>query len=954
MKHNTLLLLIFVPILVYQLYHTFRYWKEGLEESPKGDDMPDFCKGKDGLDGEKWEKKTKESKCKWEGIPEDDENHCISKQRDWCEKDCKGKFDHKSGGEWCTDIGKGGKDADNAPTSGTPFCDESFLETLNKKCPVDRGADCKCWEEIKFNKAVCKLPEGISDMLGGPTGQSVYKMHCGKGYNKSEFMQMVMGDGTTAEDAEISWNALSHNGTFNMESIKNYILKVMAEASRKERDTAERKESGIGPKPTEPKPKPYTFLFDGCPRGSAASKWKMVQGTTNFDKCTKLCSDDPKCNAIEINGCGTTKGDLSSKCNKNCYHFYGDGTDFKNGGCVTDGNQKAYRKNPKSKEPEPQKKPHSGWYLGKPRESCTDVCKKLNKPCNDKRIAAVSSSDEVRKVAKMLGLECDGKKGDGTAEAHQEGKGSAAPFKNTEDKGPWKNTCRYVKKTGDCNAAYHLYSRFCPCGDDPGLSGKAAAISNKTRKQALASGKPLPEADADAKAAAAQVIEGTSEKGKVEEIIRNIAGGGGSLAAQAIGSHLAKMNAEKESAEKAMAEIPNKDKPAKGDVSSGSLASSPIQVGDISKRVLDPPRTRGESPQDSDPLGSNEKFRFSKTPDKRISWPSGGTKEYKENSNCAAFCGYKTPFCQDKVKGSKKCQTAIRVDTKKGCEDFSRDMGDICKWQTKEFRPCTKQCWMWGCSNCKTKPTPQPPSGGNSQECTMCRLRGSNSVYCRKCRETCQKEGKVWNGRYCAAKMGGCEGTEFGCCPDGKTAKKDLTGFNCHGPPSGKPIEGRFKAWIDNGGKSSFEANTIVPPSSTTSSAQDIEKRLSAHEKHFHAENHSSKQSDLKGTSLKKVKSEVNKNGWCIPQKNKQGKILSWIAKPTNTPGWSKTDKCLTMDGKQIIFGTGSCLQGQTEDECNLGLVKLDKDKYWHTHPVLLRKVKESGPMGTPLGSKYV
>ena len=50
-KHNTLLLLIFVPILVYQLYHTFRYWKEGLE----GDDMPDFCKGKDGkLDAEKW------------------------------------------------------------------------------------------------------------------------------------------------------------------------------------------------------------------------------------------------------------------------------------------------------------------------------------------------------------------------------------------------------------------------------------------------------------------------------------------------------------------------------------------------------------------------------------------------------------------------------------------------------------------------------------------------------------------------------------------------------------------------------------------------------------------------------------------------------------------------------------------------------------------------------------
>ena len=945
MKHNTLLLLIFVPILVYQLYHTFRYWKEGLEESPKGDDMPDFCKGKDGLDGEKWEKKTKESKCKWEGIPEDDENHCISKQRDWCEKDCKGKFDHKSGGEWCTDIGKGGKDADNAPTSGTPFCDESFLETLNKKCPVDRGADCKCWEEIKFNKAVCKLPEGISDMLGGPTGQSVYKMHCGKGYNKSEFMQMVMGDGTTAEDAEISWNALSHNGTFNMESIKNYILKVMAEASRKERDTAERKESGIGPKPTEPKPKPYTFLFDGCPRGSAASKWKMVQGTTNFDKCTKLCSDDPKCNAIEINGCGTTKGDLSSKCNKNCYHFYGDGTDFKNGGCVTDGNQKAYRKNPKSKEPEPQKKPHSGWYLGKPRESCTDVCKKLNKPCNDKRIAAVSSSDEVRKVAKMLGLECDGKKGDGTAEAHQEGKGSAAPFKNTEDKGPWKNTCRYVKKTGDCDAAYHLYSRFCPCGDDPGLSGKAAAVAKKTRNQALASGKTANEADGDAKSAAAKISDPTTPKDRVQDIIKNIAGGGGSIAAQAIGSHLAKLEADKKAAEAAMEKIPkSEDAPAKGDAASGSLGAAPTVPG-VSQTT--------KQPQASQPLGSNETYSIADKPDNRISWSTSGKSDIKENSNCAAFCGYKTPYCQDIVKGDTVCSSAIRVDTKEDCEKFSKEQGNKCKWQTKEYRPCTEQCKGWNCPNCQNLPSPPPPppSGGNSQECSLCRTRGSSSSWCIKCKETCKKNNKTWDGKNCVDEpmIGGCKSTQYGCCPDGKTYKKDSTGSNCGGSPSGKTIEGRFKAWIDHKSGNSFEVSTIEPPRESK-----MPNLFSAHEKHFRAENNSSKQSDLKGTSLKKVNYDTNKTGWCIPQKNTQGKIISWIAKPNKNPGWSKTDKCLTMDGKEIIFGTGGCLQGQTEDECNLGLVRLQKDKYWHTHPVLLRKVKESGPTPTPLGSKYV
>ena len=69
-----------------------------------------------------------------------------------------------------------------------------------------------------------------------------------------------------------------------------------------------------------------------------------------------------------------------------------------------------------------------------------------------------------------------------------------------------------------------------------------------------------------------------------------------------------------------------------------------------------------------------------------------------------------------------------------------------------------------------------------------------------------------------------------------------------------------------------------------------------------------------------------------------------------NTPGWSKTDKCLTIEGKEIIFGTGSCLQGQTEDECNLGLVKLQKDKYWHTHPVLLRKIKEKRSYPNSIG----
>ena len=91
----------------------------------------------------------------------------------------------------------------------------------------------------------------------------------------------------------------------------------------------------------------YSFLFDGCPRGSGASSHKMLQNETSFEKCKEICSNDPKCNAFEINECEKKKGDYPDSCNKRCYNFYGDGSDIKNGGCVTDGSQKAYKKVPK-------------------------------------------------------------------------------------------------------------------------------------------------------------------------------------------------------------------------------------------------------------------------------------------------------------------------------------------------------------------------------------------------------------------------------------------------------------------------------------------------------------------------------------------------------------------------------------------------------------------------------
>jgi hypothetical protein len=564
MKHNTLLLLIFIPILVYQLYHTFRYWKEGLEPSaikppppPSGPrwemwkDLPDFCKGRDyGVVSEKWNKKTEESKCKWKGVPEDDKTHCIYKQREWCEKDCKGKFDHKGRGAWCKDVATGGKDTLRVPDSGAPFCDGAFMENFDKHCPLldedwrsngsASGKACNCWEKIKLNEAVCKLPADAQKKLGGSSGSIVFKMHCTKGFTKDEYIKYAMSEGGKSENAEMAWKILSKDGYFSAESIRHYTTRIRKEGERARRDDAERKKAGIGPNPKD-----------------------------------KLEAELPT--------------------------------------------------------------------------------------------------------------------------------------------------------------------------DDSGLSSKAYAIATKTRKQALASGKPVAEAEGDGQRAAAKISDGGTSKDRVQEVIKNIAGGGGSLAVQAIGSQLAKLESDKKAAEAAMAKIPNSRTPAvRGDTASGSLGAAP------------------------------------------------------------------TPG----------------------------------------------------------------------------------------------------------------------------------------------------KAWIDGQGGSSFEANTTEPPNAGvvpgTHMAPDITSLLAAHEKQFHPSNNSSKQSDLKGTSLKKVNSEVNKNGWCIPQKNTQGKILSWIAKPINTPGWSKTDKCLTIEGKEIIFGTGSCLQGQTEDECNLGLVKLQKDKYWHTHPVLLRKIKENGPTPTPLGSKYV
>ena len=83
----------------------------------------------------------------------------------------------------------------------------------------------------------------------------------------------------------------------------------------------------------------YKFLFDGCPRGGLAQRSKN-NGDMSLAKCKALCDSQKDCNIIEINGCLKDR----ANCGKNCYTFYGTGKDVYNGKCVTNGDQKSYKK----------------------------------------------------------------------------------------------------------------------------------------------------------------------------------------------------------------------------------------------------------------------------------------------------------------------------------------------------------------------------------------------------------------------------------------------------------------------------------------------------------------------------------------------------------------------------------------------------------------------------------
>merc|ERR1712167_448724 len=91
----------------------------------------------------------------------------------------------------------------------------------------------------------------------------------------------------------------------------------------------------------------YKKLFNGCPRGGRAKRW-VRKGNFRKAQCEALCNRDSKCNAIEVNGCRKNR----SQCGGACYLFYGTGRGFRNGRCVTNGDQVAWAKPGRGEEEE--------------------------------------------------------------------------------------------------------------------------------------------------------------------------------------------------------------------------------------------------------------------------------------------------------------------------------------------------------------------------------------------------------------------------------------------------------------------------------------------------------------------------------------------------------------------------------------------------------------------------
>ena len=129
-----------------------------------------------------------------------------------------------------------------------------------------------------------------------------------------------------------------------------------------------------------------------------------------------------------------------------------------------------------------------------------------------------------------------------------------------------------------------------------------------------------------------------------------------------------------------------------------------------------------------------------------------------------------------------------------------------------------------------------------------------------------------------------------------------------------------------------------------------IHQYIKYHENSFH------NRKEKGGVNLHGVKIGNGKMAWCIPHKDRKGKIVSWIAKSEPRMGWNSNEKCMSSRGgrtREIKYGTGHCVRGHTQEECNLALSHLAKDDYWHKHPVLMGH-KRQFPSPTIIGNNFL
>ena len=115
--------------------------------------------------------------------------------------------------------------------------------------------------------------------------------------------------------------------------------------------------------------------------------------------------------------------------------------------------------------------------------------------------------------------------------------------------------------------------------------------------------------------------------------------------------------------------------------------------------------------------------------------------------------------------------------------------------------------------------------------------------------------------------------------------------------------------------------------------------------KHYHNTpikyiEHKQEKESTKKPSMKVL--EKSPLGWCKPYGN--GK---WFIQ-------TKENKCITqMGGKafEVDKNEGKCIQNKTMDDCKLTLQNLEKDIYWHKHPLLMSNKKV---MGIPTSTKFI